>query len=258
MKKIAILLSVLVMATSCDWFEFDNQDGYNAQVEGNIIDSETGERVQMAWPNNARVEIIEKGWNDENPESDKWYVKPNGTYRNLLVFAGDYIMETKDRNFYPATQEFKLKKGANKVDFKVTPYVRIYDPTFSYEDGKIVARCKVKASDPDKTPDVTVQFFMFTDRWVSDGNNTVSGQKTAKLSKTKKADGETVLEMTVDPTITSGMQFVYERDHYIRIGAVATGSGVNSSKRYNYSPVYKMSSDFMTVEEVTNWDEELD
>ena len=256
MKKIAILLSVLLMATSCDWFVFDNQEGYNAQIEGRIIDAETGEVVQMGWPNNQRIEIIEWGWNDDNPESDKWYVKPNGTYRNKLVFAGKYTMDTRDRNFYPVQQDFEIKKGPNTVDFKVIPYVRIIDPVITYEDGKIVARCKVKASDPAKTPDVTVALFMFTDRWVSDGNNTVSGQKTTKLSKTKLADGETVLEMTVDPTITSGMQFVYEREHFLRIGAYAAGSGVNSSKRYNYSPVYKMSRDFKTVTEVTNWDEE--
>ena len=52
------------------------------------------------------------------------------------------------------------------------------------------------------------------------------------------------------------MQFVYKRNHYLRIGAVATGTE-NSGKYYNFSPVFKMSGDFMTVEEVTNWEEEL-
>jgi hypothetical protein len=51
-------------------------------------------------------------------------------------------------------------------------------------------------------------------------------------------------------------QFVYQREHFFRIGAVATGSGVNSGKRYNFSPVFKMSSDFSKVEIVTDWDED--
>ena len=78
----------------------------------------------------------------------------------------------------------------------------------------------------------------------------------SKLKKIKNADGQTVIELSIDPTKASGMQFVYKRDHFFRIGAVATGSGVNSGKRYNFSPVFKMSSDFSKVEIVTNWDEE--
>jgi hypothetical protein len=52
------------------------------------------------------------------------------------------------------------------------------------------------------------------------------------------------------------MQFVYTRNHYLRIGARAYGDA-NSSKRYNFSPVFKMSGDFSKVEEVTNWEEQL-
>lgn len=40
------------------------------------------------------------------------------------------------------------------------------------------------------------------------------------------------------------------------IGAVATGTE-NSGKCYNFSPVFKMSGDFSKVEEVTNWEEEV-
>ena len=40
MKKIFVLLSLIVLATSCDWFEFDNQEYYNAAVEGRILDNQ--------------------------------------------------------------------------------------------------------------------------------------------------------------------------------------------------------------------------
>ena len=49
MKKILVLLSLLILATSCDWFVFDNQESYNAQVEGRFIDSATGDLVQFAF-----------------------------------------------------------------------------------------------------------------------------------------------------------------------------------------------------------------
>ena len=42
----------------------------------------------------------------------------------------------------------------------------------------------------------------------------------------------------------------------IWIGVRAYGDE-NTGKYYNFSPVFKMSSDFSQVEEVTNWDEEL-
>ena len=78
MKKILVLLSLLVLATSCDWFVFDNQEYYNAAVEGKIVDSKTGEPMQFAFPNTCKISIIEEGWKDlaGNPaeESQSWYV----------------------------------------------------------------------------------------------------------------------------------------------------------------------------------------
>ena len=263
MKKILVLLSLLVLATSCDWFVFDNQEYYNAAVEGKIVDSKTGEPMQFAFPNTCKISIIEEGWKDlaGNPaeESQSWYVKCNGKYVNKLVWAAKYRMETKDQNFYPVSIPFELSKGENTVDFTVTPYCRILDPQITYEDGKIVARFKVEVEDKSQTGTVDVALFGFTDRWVSDGNNNFDfdkKQKEGQQKKIKTADGQTVIELKIDPTIESGMQFVYERTHYLRIGARAYGNA-NSSKRYNFSPVFKVSGDFSKVEEVTNWDEEV-
>lgn len=254
MKKIIVLLSLLVLATSCDWFVFDNQEGWDAQVEGRILDSKTGQPMQFAFPNTSTISIIQEGWDEEKAQT--WYVKPNGTYRNKLAWSGKYRMETKKQNFYPVSQSFTLEKGANTVDFTVTPYCRIIDPVITYEGTKIVARFKVEVEDASKTPDVTVALFGFTDRWVSDGNNNFSGQSSAKKKNVKTIDGQTVIELTADTTVASGAQFTYKREHFLRIGAVATGSE-NSGKCYNFSPVYKMSSDFSKVEEVTDWEEQL-
>lgn len=86
----------------------------------------------------------------------------------------------------------------------------------------------------------------------------VFGQNQVSVKgKVLDADSQTIIELSADTTVDSGMQFAYKRDHFLRIGAVATGSGVNSNKRYNFSPVFKMSSDFSKVEEVTDWEEDL-
>ena len=263
MKKIFVLLSLIVLATSCDWFVFDNQEYYNAAVEGKIIDSKTGQLMQFAFPNTCKISIIEEGWKDlagePAEEAQDWYVKCNGTYVNRLVWAAKYRMETKKQNFYPVSIPFELKNGANTVDFTVTPYCRVLDPKISYEDGKIVARFKVEVEDIAKTKTVDVALFGFTDRWVSDGNNNFDFdkvQKDGQQKKIKTADGQTEIVLKIDPTKESGMQFVYKRTHYFRIGARAYGDE-NSGKYYNFSPVFRVSSDFSQVEEVTNWDEEL-
>ena len=265
MKKIFVFLSLIVLATSCDWFVFDNQEYYNASVEGKITDTKTGQPLQFAFPNTCKISIIEEGWKDKagNPveETQSWYVKCNGVYVNKLVWAAKYRMETKDQNFYPVSIPFELQRGANTVNFEVTPYCRVLDPQITFEDGKIVARFKVEVEDAAKTGTVDVALFGFTDRWVSDGNNNFDFDKVqteGQKKKIKNADGTSVIELKIDPNHPkeSGMQFAYKRNHYLRIGARAYGNE-NSGKYYNFSPVFKMSSDFSKVEEVTNWDEDL-
>ena len=108
-----------------------------------------------------------------------------------------------------------------------------------------------------------VALFGFTDRYVSESNNNFvfddknkNNQAEGKIKKVKISNGQADVVLSIDTEIASENQFVYKRDHFLRIGAVAKGSA-NSSKRYNYSPVYKVSSDFTKIEEVTNWEEEL-
>ena len=160
MKKIFVFLSLIVLATSCDWFVFDNQEYYNASVEGKLLDTKTGQPLQFAFPNTCKISIIEEGWKDKagNPaeEAQSWYVKCNGVYVNKLVWAAKYRMETKDQNFYPVTIPFELKKGENTVNFEVTPYCRVLDPQITFEDNKIVARFKVEVEDIAKTKTVDV------------------------------------------------------------------------------------------------------
>ena len=254
MKKLLILLSVLVMASSCTWFAFDNEDGYDATISGTFVDSKTGEPVQFAHPNANTFQVIELGWSDK--ASQNWYIKPNGTYVNKMVFSGSYLMHTLKQNFYPVEEKpFDIKKGENKVDFTVTPYARILDPQISFENGFIVARFKVECSDPSKTTKVDAAFFGFTDRFVSEGYNNFDAQKATSQKSHITADGTTVIELKVDTSKAAKTQFTYKRNHFLRIGVVATGTGVNTAMMYNYSPVYLMPQDFSTATEITDWNE---
>ena len=204
MKKIFVLLSLIVLATSCDWFVFDNQEYYNASVEGKITDTKTGQPIQFAFPNTCKISVIEEGWTDKagNPaeEAQSWYVKCNGVYVNKLVWAAKYRMETKDQNFYPVSIPFELE-----------------------------------VEDIAKTKTVDVALFGFTDRWVSDGNNNFDFdkvQKEGQLKKIKNADGTSVIELKIDPynEKESGMQFAYKRNHYLRIASRCPATSRRSRK----------------------------
>ena len=58
MKKIVSIISctvALFAMTSCDWFKLDNLDGWDAQVEGRIIDQATNQPIQMEQGSNITV-----------------------------------------------------------------------------------------------------------------------------------------------------------------------------------------------------------
>ncbi len=265
MKKLLYILPLVMFAmTSCDWFELDNMDGHDAQVEGRFIDSKTGENVPngmsaqltaswngfTATPVAGIFQVFEQGWDGE--ASQTWYYKNDGTYVNNLVWAGEYIMRTNDANFFPMEQAFTLKKGKNVVDFTVTPYARVVgEPTITYDKagGKIKASVKVESGDLTKITDLTVQLQCFTDRFVCSAFNNV---KNDPGTTTTVASGETA-EVEIDMNLEANLtQFQYERTHYVRIGVLGKAAGVNNNSRYNYSATYALSTDGK-VTKITEW-----
>ena len=232
--------------TSCEWFLLDNTEQHNATVSGKIIDAATGETVQTEINNGGSIRFVELGWDAESFQS--WSVKNNGTYRNNLVWAGDYRMETIEQNYYPLTQEFKLEKGDNVVDFTVTPYLRFLSHSIKYDAAskKIIATCEVQVSDPSKTNKLNeIRLCCFTDCFVGYAlNNCKNDAGAAKKNVTMDANGKATVTLEIDTQASANaIEFKYERTHYVRLAAVATGSGVNTSSRYNFTPTYSIRLD---------------
>ena len=232
--------------TSCEWFLLDNTEQHNATVSGKIIDAATGETVQTEINNGGSIRFVELGWDAEAFQS--WSVKNNGTYRNNLVWAGDYRMETIEQNYYPITQEFKLEKGDNVVDFTVTPYLRFLSHSIKYDAAskKIIATCEVQVSDPSKTDKINeIRLCCFTDCFVGYAlNNCKNDAGAAKKNVTMDANGKATVTLEIDTqAAANAIEFKYERTHYVRLAAVATGSGVNTSSRYNFTPTYSIRLD---------------
>ncbi len=260
-------LMAMTLMTSCDWFTLDNQAGYDAQVHGTLIDSETGKPVLSeiygsdggGWGVSVTVgylTVVELGWDAE--ANQNWNVKNNGTYRNNLVFSGTYRMNTSNANYYPMTQEFSLKKGDNEVNFTVTPYARVVDHKISYDSAskKIKATCKVQVVDPQKTKNLKeVRLCCFTDCFVGSGFNNCKND-TEAVAKDVAFDANGMAEVTLyidTQNVANQTEFQYERIHYVRLAALATGDGVNSSSRYNFSPTYALKLDGSEPVEYNEW-----
>lgn len=232
--------------TSCEWFLLDNTEQHNATVSGKIIDAATGETVQTEINNGGSIRFVELGWDAEAFQT--WSVKNNGTYRNNLVWAGDYRMETIEQNYYPLTQEFKLEKGDNVVDFTVTPYLRFLSHSIKYDAAskKIVATCEVQVSDPSKTNTLNeIRLCCYTDCFVGYAyNNCKDDAGAVKKNVTMDANGKATVTLEIDTQATANAtEFKYERTHYVRLAGLATGGGVNTSSRYNFTPTYSLRLD---------------
>lgn len=258
-KTISIISCIFALAavTSCDWFKLDNLDAWDASVEGKIIDSKTGQPLQMEQGSTITVyELYGEQYDHTNQQGEKgwdghtgigWNVKNNGTFVNKLTFAGKYEMETTGNNFKADKVGFELKKGSNTVDFTVTPYVRINNPKVTFDGSKINATCDLEIAVPGTTIS-RVEICVWPDRWVRHSSNNCSGDNGSY--KANPAEGS--VSLSVDPKNPKNAQeFQYDRVHFIRIAALGRNAS-NTSNAYNYSPVYKLDKNGTTTE-VTDW-----
>ena len=277
MKKftqiIAVLLSV-AFVTSCDLLKRDTFDGPDAEVTGRLLDAKTGDLINIEaaqvttgswWSqttyNYGALVIMEQGWKDANgqpvSQEQHWFVRYDGHYTNNLVFAADYKVSMKLLPVYePEKADFSLSKGSNTVDFSVIPFCRIINPSIKYDSGskKIIATFSVELGDETKAKNITnVALCANTQLFVGCNYfNMAKNDKGAK--KSNVSPGETIT-LEIDTTLPANAElFKYTRDRYIRIAAMAKGSGFNSNNLYNFSKIYKISADFSKIEEA-KWED---
>jgi len=277
MKKftqiIAVLLSV-AFVTSCDLLKRDTFDGPDAEVTGRLLDAKTGELINIeaaqvttgSWWNQTTYNygalvIMEQGWKDANgqpvSQEQHWFVRYDGHYTNNLVFAADYKVSMKLLPVYePEKADFSLNKGSNTVDFSVIPFCRIINPAIKYDSGskKIIATFSVELGDETKAKNITnVALCANTQLFV--GCNYFNMAKNDKGAKKSNVNPGETITLEIDTTLPANAElFKYTRDRYIRIAAMAKGSGYNSNNLYNFSKIYKISADFSKIEEV-KWED---
>ena len=267
MKKIIYAFAgvlALLSFSSCSMFKYDVLDGPNAQINGRLVDVQTGEKIGIEYYSGSSAPgtliVVEHGWDSEAEQG--WLVRFDGMYTNNLIFSGDYSFFSKRLPCYqPENNTFTAKPGKNRMDISLLPFCRILNPVVRYDAAtkKILATFSVEVTDPAKANQVTnVALCGNTQVFVGcNSQNLVKsdGKKTNPKAKLQDVNPGEVITLELDTTLPENAElFRYKQDRYFRIAAMASGNGYNANNYYNFSPIYKFSPDFSSVEEVV-WDE---
>ncbi|HAC14932.1 MAG TPA: hypothetical protein DCE78_03165 [Bacteroidetes bacterium] len=225
--KYILIFTILVFAYSC---EIDNYDAPSAELYGTFIDAGTNEPVQSEIVQGAVIQIIEYGWvKDQTNITQTLVVKNDGTYRNSMIFPGKYKISAVQGNFQPIAPLDNLEiSGSTKLDFLVTPYLRIKDASIVRNGDIVTATFKVEKT----TGDNIARIGLFSHPNMAVGTNTslVMSQSTADLNS--NPDKTHTLKIDLN-----NPNFITGRSYYFRIGALSSASGA----RFNYAPAINIT-----------------
>src|SRR5690349_2187240 len=132
MKRINYFLLFIVLGIAVSSCKKDNFNGPNAELYGTFIDKDTKEPVAQDIVAGTVIELIEHGWVEGQTNiTQSLVIKGDGTYKNSQIFSGKYLVRAVRGNFQniPAIDTFEIKPGSNKLDFQVTPYIRVKQPS---------------------------------------------------------------------------------------------------------------------------------
>lgn len=233
MKKYITLYFVASLIFSFYSCEKDNMDGPNATFAGELRDKKTGELIPQESSDGSRIYYIELGW--DNPPVQNVIVKSDGTFKNSMMFSGNYQV-ILDKGNYAAldTMEIKIKPGNNYKVFEVTPHLRILEQSITKTpDGFVKAKFKLEQVTSPKVS--RIGLFAHSHIDVSGKLNDVNNIVT--LDRHINKNGEE-FELTIDLKANSS-KLVPGKSYYFRIGAQ---SHANESK-YNYGKSVKIDID---------------
>lgn len=132
MKKTLNFIFILAMAammTSCLMFVRDNYEYPNSSVSGAIVDSLTGDPVQMDVAEGSYIQYFQKNYGPVE-EAQNFTFFSDGTWRNTQVFAGTYDFVLQNQNFVPIDTIRNVVFEPNKdnhFEIKVLPLHNLHD-----------------------------------------------------------------------------------------------------------------------------------
>jgi hypothetical protein len=217
---LSAILSVMLLINSC---ELDNYDAPDASLSGRIVDSETGELIESDIINGTTIKITEHGYDPVTPQYLK--VKNDGTYANTMLFSNTYTIQPDVRNFLQIDpQEVKIGKDT-KLDFSVTPYIRVKDVSITQAGNDIVATFRLQQL----TPNVVdrIGFYVHGEPIVGEPVRSVASEK--KLNRVVGEDE--VFRLGINAVKNSAF-LKQGGSYFFRVGAVSSFAGA----KFNYAP----------------------
>lgn len=223
-KIILILIASIGFLSSC---ELDNYEGPNAGLYGSIIDAETGELVEQDIIRGAVIEIREHGYDPVSPQY--LVIKNDGTYENSRLFANTYTVQPVRANFKPVDpQEVKIK-GQTKLDFMVTPYIRVKDVEITQSGNKIVATFKLEQTSVSNVSKIGL--YAHPDPHVGEPMQIAKVEQNIHAIVDQNQIYTLELDTTTDPDLSPGTQY------FFRVGALID---VPEAK-FNYAPAVSIT-----------------
>ena len=226
MNKILFALIITTFALfSC---EKDNYDAPTAGLSGTFIDVLTNKPIEQDIIRGTTIELIEKGYNPVTPQY--LIVKNDGSYDNSLLFANTYTVKPVRGNFIDIASQDVVIDGKTKLDFIVTPYIRVKDANISKVGTKVIATFKLEQTV--LSPLRKIGLYAHSDSRLGEPMRLVAAEKTL----TTVADPNTVYTVEIDlPSNSSTLKPGFE--YYFRVGAL-----INVAEaKLNYAPAVKIS-----------------
>ncbi len=212
LKRLYILLVLPMLLGACELNDVDNYDAPDAKFYGQIIDEDTGEPIPQDLINGSVIEYVEQGF--ENPQIQQLRFKTDGSFRNDLMFSGEYEVRAVRGNFYNTDTVMLNIKGDFEYTFKSRPYIRIKDVDiywFLGNDGNnyIVASYKLDVVASENVKSV----FLFADKNPNVGYGIRSATHQQDINRTVDPD-ETLYSWIPVSQLNEGEEM------YFRVGAL--------------------------------------
>jgi len=228
-RIISFLLLAIAVMTSC---ELDNYDYPQGSIHGAILDQDTGDTVQSDIFDGARLALVEINEEYENPQNQYFVIKPDGSYRNDLVFEGLYAVPSiEDGNFHPTDSTSVTIDGDTQFDLEVVPYIRISDVEMTIDGMDLTATFKLEQTVPDSVQILVANVFAHTEPTVGKPHRLDDED----LFIGAAADPDQVYTITWD--ISRSRSLKENVAYFFRIGALIDVPGA----RYNYAPAVRFT-----------------
>lgn len=219
------IFTLMVLANSC---KLDSYDYPNAQLSGSIIDSETNELIQSDIITGTTIKIVEHGYDPVSPQYLR--VKTDGSYANMLLFSNAYTVQPDQRNFIQIDeQDINIGKDT-KLDFMVTPYIRIKDAAIVKEGNNIIATFRLQKTTPDAVSKIGL--YAHSEPIVGEPIRLVAVEKVLNRQVTEDEIFKVVMNVARNTALLKTNQ-----SYYFRIGALSSFGGA----KFNYVPAQQIN-----------------